>query len=393
MVLGLFIKQPKFHAKIKHKYAIIIPARNEEIVIGKLIDNIKSQRYPQGLLDIYLLADNCTDDTAQIGRSKGVHVYERFNSNLIGKGFALTELFRYIDKKIGLETYDGYFFFDADNVLEENFIDKMNDIFDNGYEIVTGYRNTKNFNDSWVASSSGIWFLRDCVFMNKPRMRFNTTTNVTGTGFLLSSKILSEIGGWKYHLLTEDIEFSVDMVLRNKTIAYAHDAIFYDEQPIHFIDSWKQRLRWVKGFYQVLRKYGGRLIKRSFIAGEFSCYDMFMLLAPGNAFTLLSIGFNSVFFIIGLFDIAITGEVLKVTLLSVITLIRNFFIIFFIIGLFTIIKENKRIHGSKFRKVLTVFLFPVYMLSYIPISILAFFKKVKWEPIKHTEAKDVEEIK
>lgn len=393
MIMGMFIKPNKYHALKKHRYAVIIPARNEEIVIGKLIDSIRQQVYPQDKIDIYLLADNCTDDTANIGRKKGINVYERFNNKLIGKGYALTEFFRHIDKCYGLEAYEGYFFFDADNMIENDFISKMNDLFDNGFEIVTGYRNTKNYNAGWVASTSGTWFLRDCVFMNKPRMKFRTTSNVTGTGFLVSSNIIKEIDGWQYHLLTEDIEFSVDMVLRDKVIGYAHDAIFYDEQPKKFTDSWKQRLRWVKGFYQVLKKYGLKLVKRAFIDGDFGSFDMFMLLAPGNAFTLMIIGVNLIFFIIGLFDLAITGEVLKATGISIMQMLFNFFVVFFVIGVCVTISERRRLKAKGKNIILNLIMFPFYMLSYIPISILAFFKKVKWEPIRHTEAKDISDIK
>lgn len=392
MIIGIICKPKKYVSKKNHKFAVIIPARNEETVIGKLIDNICAQNYPEELVDIYLLADNCTDATAEIGKLKKVNVYERFNDELIGKGYALDEFFKYLDKTVGIENYDAYMFFDADNILEPNFITEINNVFDNGFEIVTGFRNTKNYDASWVASSSGTWFLRECIFMSKARMKFLTTTNVTGTGFLVSSKILKEIKGWTYHLLTEDIEFSMDMVLKDKVIGYAHEAVYYDEQPVKFKDSWNQRLRWVKGFYQVLKKYGAKLIKRSFVDGDFGSYDMFMLLAPGNAFTLIIIGVNSLFFIIGLLDIAITGEVLKATLHSVMNLLENFFVIFFTIGVATTLSERKRIKGKKISMVKNVILFPIYMLSYIPISILAFFKKVKWVPIKHTDVKDIKDI-
>lgn len=392
MIIGIVKKPKKFKSTRKYKYAIIIPARNEEVVIGNLIDSIKYQRYPKELLDIYVIADNCTDKTADIAKSCGAYVYERFNQKKIGKGYALDEFFQYIDQQYGYNYYDAYVFFDSDNILDENFIINMNAVFDNGYEIVTGYRNSKNFGASWVASSTGTWFLRDCVFMNKPRMILGTTSNVTGTGFMVSSDIIKENNGWKYHLLTEDIQFSIDMVLKGKKIGYAHNAIFYDEQPIKFRDSWKQRLRWVKGFYQVLGSYGNKLVQKSFIDGDFGCYDMLMLLAPGNAFTLVSIGVNIVFFIIGLFDLAVTGEVLRATTGSVIKLVMNFYIICFVIGLVTTITQYNRIDASFIRKIINILLFPVFMISYILLSVVAFFKKVKWEPIKHNDTKDIKDI-
>lgn len=392
MFLSFFVKPIKLKANKLNKFAVIIPARNEEKVISNLIESISAQNYPNELIDVYVIADNCNDNTEEIAKKMGATVYSRKNIKLIGKGFAMKEFFTHIKESKGFKFYDGYVVFDADNILDNNYFTEINNVFDNGYKIVTGYRNSKNFGQNWVSASTGVWFLRDCVFMHKVRMKLGITSNVTGTGFVVSSDIIESCNGWNYHLMTEDIEFSVDQVIKGEIVGYAHDAIYYDEQPISFAVSWKQRKRWVRGFYQVLLKYWKSLLKGSFIKGDFNIYDMFMLVAPGNAFTIIIIAINFIFFIVGLLDIPNSTIVLKETGLSIFTMFRNVTLIFFIIGFLIIVSEWKRIYASTSRKIFTICTFPIYMISYIPISILALFWKPRWEEIKHTNNKKISDI-
>ena len=152
VLIRWFGKKKKYQAKTQHRYAVIISARNERAVIGGLLDSIHRQNYPSELVDIYVVADNCTDDTAAVARAHGAVVYERFNHVQIGKGYALNYLFRCIEERVGLDTYDGFLVFDADNVLDENYIASMNDVFDQGYPVVTSYRNSKNYGSNWISA-------------------------------------------------------------------------------------------------------------------------------------------------------------------------------------------------------------------------------------------------
>ena len=126
------MKNKELHASINHKYAVVIAARNESAVIGQLINSIKRQNYPTQLVDIYVVADNCTDNTAEVAKNAGAIVYERFNRQRVGKGYALDYAFKNILNSSDI--YEGYFVFDADNLLDENYISEMNKTFDNGYK-------------------------------------------------------------------------------------------------------------------------------------------------------------------------------------------------------------------------------------------------------------------
>ncbi len=170
LIVALLKKEKHSNKKAYfHHYAVMICARNEAAVIADLLDSIKSQLYPQDLIDVFVMADNCSDNTADIASSRGVHVYTRFNSEKIGKGYALEALMDHIREDYP-EGFDGYFVFDADNILENNYIEQMNRKFSDGHEIVTGYRNSKNFADNWVSAGNSLWFLWDSKYLNYPRL-------------------------------------------------------------------------------------------------------------------------------------------------------------------------------------------------------------------------------
>ena len=193
-----------------HRYAAVVAARNESAVIANLIRTLKEQDYPSELLDIYVIADNCTDNTAEIARNAGAYVYERFNKVQVGKGYALEYLFHHIFEDKGEMTYDGFFVFDADNIVDKQFVREMNKMFDTGeYTALTSYRNSQNFCANWISAGYALWFLRESRFLNRPRTQLGVNCAVSGTGFLVSSQAIREDGGWPYHLLTEDIEFSI----------------------------------------------------------------------------------------------------------------------------------------------------------------------------------------
>lgn len=164
-----------------HSYAVLICARNEAAVIGDLIDSIRAQTYEQKLIEIFVMADNCTDETAEIAEAKGAHVYRRWNAQLVGKGYALQELRRKMDNDFP-EGFDGYFVFDADNLLKANYIEEMNRTFSQGHDLVTSYRNSKNYGDNWISAGYALWFLRESRYLNHARYLLGTSCAISGTG-------------------------------------------------------------------------------------------------------------------------------------------------------------------------------------------------------------------
>lgn len=242
LLVPFFLKKKKTTAEKLYSYAVLISARNEEAVIGNLIQSIRAQNYPPELVTVFVVADNCTDATASIARREGAVVWERNNLESVGKGYALDYLLGKITETYPSETFDGYFVFDADNLLDENYIREMNNTFSEGYRIVTSYRNSKNFSGNWISAGYALWFMREAKYVNNSRMLLGTSCAVSGTGFLFHRDILARYGGWKFFLLTEDIEFTVSNILADEKIGYCGSAVFYDEQPTSFRQSWRQRM-------------------------------------------------------------------------------------------------------------------------------------------------------
>ncbi|MCM3741385.1 glycosyltransferase [Oceanobacillus luteolus] len=379
-----------------HKYAVIIAARNEELVIGQLIQSIKKQKYPKEMIDIFVVADNCTDRTAEVAQKAGAIVRERFNKELVGKGYALDFMFHIIEQEFFEEKYEGYFVFDADNLLEEDYVLEMNRTFHDGYRIITSYRNSKNFGQNWISSGYSLWFLHEAEHLNLARMNLNTSCAISGTGFLVHADIIKANGGWGHHLLTEDIEFSVAQIAKGEKIGYCRNAMFYDEQPVTFRQSWNQRMRWAKGFYQVFAKYGKTMIKNIFTKGNhhrFSCYDMTMMILPAMLVSFFSILVNMAFLIAGVTGIIDDREVIPVTIATILRFLCWYYGILYLLGLATVLTEWKRIHSTSWKKIFYTFTFPLFMFTYIPIAVVALFQKVEWKPIAHTVAKSLDDVR
>ena len=380
-------------ARQNHRYAFFIAAHNEEQVIANLVRSIKAQDYPQELIDVFVVADSCTDCTAEVARSAGAIVYERNDLARKGKSWVMDYGFARILREYP-GVYEGFFVFDADNLVSPDFTTIMNDAFDQGYMAVTGYRNSKNFGSSWISAAYATAYLREARFLNNARMICGTSCAVSGSGYLVSARIIEAMHGWQFHTLTEDIQFSTFCAIHGVRIAYA-PAQFYDEQPVTFKASWKQRMRWTKGFYQVFFTYGAHLIKSMVRFRRFSAYDMFMTVAPGNLIPLISILANGTFLIVGLLShgFLATDTEIATCFESIVMTLVALYQTYFWMGLFTTILERRSIHCTKrWRVVLNVLTFPLFMFTYIPLIVAALFLKVDWVPTPHSISLTLDEV-
>ena len=197
----------------KSNIAILIAARNEEAVIGNLLESINAQDYDKERLRAVVVADNCTDLTANVARECGALVFERFNDEHIGKGYALDFAIDKLQKSGEWECFDGVIVLDADNVLACDFVSEMNKTYSDGYEAFTSYRNSKNYGDNWISAGYGLWYIRESKFLHYARMLLGSSAAISGTGFFVSRALLDKFNGWKFYLLTEDIEFSIFSVI------------------------------------------------------------------------------------------------------------------------------------------------------------------------------------
>lgn len=246
------LKDKPLLKKKNHKFMAIIPAHNEESVIANLVESLKAQDYPSELIDIYVIADNCTDRTADIAKEAGAIVYERFDPEKKTKGYAMQW---FLAQKIEEDApYDAFCVFDADNIVDKAFFTNMNKKLCQGEEVVQGYRDIKNPSDNWITAGYAIFYWTMNRFYHLARYNLGLSPLINGTGFMVKFDVIKP-EGWNTKTLTEDIEFSLKNIIKGRKLGWAVDAKVYDEQPTGFMQSWSQRSRWTVGHIQCIQYY------------------------------------------------------------------------------------------------------------------------------------------
>ena len=271
--LNGFIKRKEQHPKISdklHRYALIISAHNEEAVIANMVESLKKLDYPKEYYDIYVIADNCTDSTADEARNAGAIVCERTNTSKRGKGFALEWMF---EKLYAMgDRYDYISIFDADNLVYPGFLKAMNEKANQGFKVVQGFLDSKNPYDSWISASYSFCFWCVNRIFQQARYNLGLCCELSGTGFIIALETLKKLG-WGATCLTEDMEFTMKLCMNDEKVAFAYDAKVYDEKPLTLKQSWNQRVRWMQGHCDVASRYFWKLFKKGIFEGKLSCID------------------------------------------------------------------------------------------------------------------------
>lgn len=392
MIVSLFYKGKKWKkAKTKHTYGYLICGRNESVVIGNLIESIYLQNYDKDKMHVFVCADNCTDNTAEIARSKGAIVYERNNKNEIGKSYALEFLINNVKQNELYKDIEAFFIFDADNLLSPNYTLEMNNLFDAGVKVSTSFRESKNYDSSWVSACSSLTFYRECLLVHNSKMLLNEGTYVSGTGFYIAKDVFEMFDGWPFRTMTEDIEFSIWCNLNNIKVAFCRDAVFYDEQPISLKLANKQRTRWCKGTHQCCARYDKRIVKKFFKSKDkLGLFELFGHITPfpiiAFTYSIINLIVQSIFYFTKCVTLDYYLNELK---FAVGGLFIFTFLVAFIQALICTFMHHKEINCSIGRQIWYSFLFPFYVFVYIPLSIKALFSKVTWTPIPHTVDKKI----
>lgn len=398
-ISGLFKKKyPESENKLS--YGILICARNEEKVIGNLISSIRSTNYDQTKLKIYVMAHNCNDRTAYFAEQAGAtKVYSYDNSNERTKGFALKKLIENLKEDELLLENDGYYIFDADNIVTNDYFDKMNNVF-NYYDkkrIVTSYRSSKNFAENFTTACYGVHFAFECRILFNGRTNLNCSARVQGTGYLVNTDVIKD--GWSYLTLTEDWELTADQILKNNKVVYCDEAMYYDEQPVDNKTMWKQKERWSKGCYMVantrFKKMLDKLFDNKDKKNKISTYDFAVNIFPTTIITFfLFICFTILSLFEPLFWDVTVGEVIM-KILPII--LESFFVLYLymiINPILVFIFDRKRLPKmSLLMKLGVIFYFPIFKIIEMVIAVEAFFNKnIGWTVIKHANDTSIEDI-
>ena len=371
--MGIFCLLPKKKYPVvspKTKFAILLPARNEENVISVIIKSLQNQDYPDELYDIYVIPNNCTDDTEGAALRAGAKVLH-CASPVTTKGEVLHQI---LDSLKG--QYDGYCVFDSDNVVDSQFLARMNDAVCAGAKVAKSRQCALNPYDNWISGSYDLYFQGIHLLHSKARMDFPLSAKLIGTGFMVTDEILEKLGGWNTKTLTEDIEFAVQSALVGEKIWYVPDALTLDEEPISFVVSMRQRRRWSAGVQSVANKYTAKLL---FSVPSWMRLDLLTHINMIYA-QLLAI-------------VPVVYGALKLPFLTAAATVGyalgGFIVGGILMALFLCV-TGKRSPRKQWKAIM---LYPIYLASWYPLHFWALFAKPKtWKYIPHGTAKSRQSI-
>ncbi len=385
-LLLFFVKAKTYPtAQKKHKFAIIIPARNEADVIVDTIKCILASDYPRELFDIYVVADNCTDNTAELAEAAGATVYRHFDDDpkhhLVG--YALKFLFEKLMEEHRGE-YEAFIRFDADALMEHDYISRMNDAYDAGVKSARGYSNAKNIGQNVVAGISGLWYIRDCRFQSNFRSAIGQSTTLTGSGMMFAAEII-EKHGWDCLTAVEDQEFAMRRLNQDKIkTMYVKDAMVYEDQPATVKETFKRYTRMGRALNSLFFTQGLKSFGLFFVRWKWSYIDMFITLLFIPVCVIMCIWLPIYYGYVLIYNGIMGNWTVFWQYLSVILYALAFaFVAAFILqALLCIALEHKKIKAPVKKLIPVAFAFPIFMIIYAAAITVGVFRKPKWKKIK-----------
>ena len=362
-------------------FAVIVAAHNESAVIGQLLQNLKSLEYPKELYDIYVIADNCDDNTAEIAHDYGCIVCERHHPTKKSKGFAMEWMFERLfkmDKK-----YDAVVVFDADNLVHPHFLLEMNNRLLKGDRIIQGYLDAKNPYDTWISGTFAIAFWVIDHISHLAKTNIGLSAVLGGTGMCIATDVL-ERHGWRATCLTEDMEFTMKSLAEGIKTTWAHDAIVYDEKPLTFMQSWRQRKRWAQGQFDVAHRYIPKMLKEGVKRRDIRILDGCLYLLQPH-FLMISTFFIIISYVQSAFPPFYTNiyNIIPSQLMTAIMLGQ------YILPMIILLKIQVR-----WKAWFYMLLYPVFIYSWIPIIFLGFIHRNEheWSHTQHTRSMSYDDI-
>jgi len=386
-IVALFsLKKPRAYPRAAPgaRFAVLVAARNEEAVIGGLVESLLAQNYPRELFDVIVVPNHCTDGTGAAAARAGATVLDcAVPTSTKGEvlDFALNRIFRWE------KAYDAVCVFDADNLAHPDFLRRMNDAWQAGARVAQAYRDSKNPTDTPISGCYSIYYWMVNRFYSQARSSLGLNAIINGSGFMVSMELLREQGGWKTATITEDIEFSALCALRGQKIWWVPKAVTFDEQPLTFAQSWKQRRRWSTGMVQCMERYSAPLLSQA-LRGNLPSLDslLFFILPVVQVLGLLAMAGGAVFDLLGV----------KYGLFPVTSLFHQlFFAVYFsflttFLGAFLAVTAN----GKPIRPMLPAMVwYWVFIMSWMPLNLLCLVRKTTvWEAIPHTRAISLSQV-
>lgn len=274
-LLGLFAFKVRevthFDKTKKNRFAIVIPAHNEEKMIAKTIYSLNGIVYPQSHYQIFVIADNCTDATADIARELGANVLERHNLQMKGKGYALRWGFDTIMKNE--DPFDAFVVIDSDSLVSGNYLEVMNHYLNRGHRVIQSSDLVLPQPGNWSSESTRIGFLLYNYVKPMGRKYLGLNMGLRGNGMCFSTDVLRKVP-WQSWALTEDLEYGLILILKGENIQFAQEACVWAQMPLQSTNAESQRQRWEMGRKEISKAYAGLFLVEALKRRSFKHLDV-----------------------------------------------------------------------------------------------------------------------
>jgi len=240
-------------------FSVVVPAKNEEHVLPRLLDALLKQSYPEDMFEIIVVEDGSTDGTQQVceqyWKTSGGRVRIVHGGESSGKASAL-------NRALEVAKGDILAFFDADSIPERDALMNASRCFQDGSvqalqgRILTA-NSEVNMLTKFVSYEDAVW----CDGYLKGKDALGLFVHLRGSCQFIRRRTLENLGGWNENNLSEDMELSARLVREGHRIKYASEVRSWQESPEGLKQMFHQRIRWFRGSMEVALRYG-RLIRK-----------------------------------------------------------------------------------------------------------------------------------
>jgi 1,2-diacylglycerol 3-beta-glucosyltransferase len=253
------IKEPSRGAMITGltRFAIVVPAHNEELLIARLCESFLKVDYPRELRDVFVIVDNSEDRTAAICAAYPVNVLERTDKSALGKGFALS----WGLARTPMDQYQAVLILDADSVVDSQILVELNRLTQRGEQAIQCYNGVGNRSESWFTQILFVSRTVGNLLYHSSKHKLGLSSYLMGNGICFSTTLLRN-KGWTAFTIGEDWEYYAQLIQDHIRIGFAAEARLFHQESKSLNQATSQRLRWSRGRFSVARTLGLKLFLR-----------------------------------------------------------------------------------------------------------------------------------
>lgn len=405
-VLFSFVKKKTWkESDVKAKIAYLIPAHNEEDVIYNSVKSIlDNQKYPREKFDVFVVAHNCTDNTAQEAKRAGAIVLTLDDPDESHR-MALYPLRYGMDHIMSIENdpYEIIIRVDADNHLNDVYSAKMNDAYQAGVDLARPYEGAINGTQNFFTKACAMFYVFESRYGSRVRERLNLAAHVNGSGAMMSVRMLKATGGYDCETISEDAEYYFNRLLQGIKGRYVEDAIISEDMPSSLKVTYNRNRRIGSGTSKLLKTKLFKLLGHFFTTGSLSCLEVFMTYSL-LIYTVLLATWIPLFYIynftflgfaayggleLSLYPVEFYHTLLWNTIIIGASILLGLFVFFGYIQAFILAMVEYKKLGAKKRSELAsaVLLFPFFLIVYSITICIGTMSKPKWVKVKRNTGK------